>query len=243
MDCFRVAGSDSLHTAVYTVHTLAPNRPLLNDKSLRLLPKRTVLSPCAVELRGRHTSMRRSYVCVLITSMSDSKSRLRKQQRHSIRPARKRPACAVGTEKKGVQTVAAKQTTAKQPNILIIWGDDIGWFNVSAYNLGIMGYRTPNIDRVAQGRRDVHRLVRTAELHRRPRRVHHRPVAHPHRPHQGRACPAPTSACGPKTRRSPSCSSRWVTSPASSARTTWATATSSCPPPTASTSSSATSTT
>jgi arylsulfatase A-like enzyme len=38
----------------------------------------------------------------------------------------------------------------KKPNILIIWGDDIGWFNVSAYNNGIMGYRTPNIDRVAK---------------------------------------------------------------------------------------------
>ena len=38
----------------------------------------------------------------------------------------------------------------KKPNILIIWGDDIGWFNVSAYNLGVMGYRTPNIDRVAK---------------------------------------------------------------------------------------------
>lgn len=37
---------------------------------------------------------------------------------------------------------------ADKPNILIIWGDDIGWFNVSAYNHGIMGYRTPNIDRV-----------------------------------------------------------------------------------------------
>lgn len=37
---------------------------------------------------------------------------------------------------------------SKKPNILIIWGDDIGWFNVSAYNHGIMGYRTPNIDRV-----------------------------------------------------------------------------------------------
>src|SRR4029077_2396512 len=36
-----------------------------------------------------------------------------------------------------------------KPNILIIWGDDIGWFNVSAYNHGIMGYRTPNIDRLA----------------------------------------------------------------------------------------------
>ena len=49
---------------------------------------------------------------------------------------------------------------AEKPNILFIMGDDIGWFNVSAYNLGIMGYRTPNIDRIAQGRRAVHRLVR-----------------------------------------------------------------------------------
>src|SRR6478672_2464281 len=39
---------------------------------------------------------------------------------------------------------------AKKPNILIIWGDDIGWFNISAYNMGVMGYRTPNIDRVAK---------------------------------------------------------------------------------------------
>src|SRR5690349_24205024 len=38
----------------------------------------------------------------------------------------------------------------RKPNILIIWGDDIGWFNISAYNQGIMGYRTPNIDRVAK---------------------------------------------------------------------------------------------
>ena len=37
-----------------------------------------------------------------------------------------------------------------KPNILIIWGDDIGWFNISAYNLGLMGYQTPNIDRVAK---------------------------------------------------------------------------------------------
>jgi arylsulfatase len=37
-----------------------------------------------------------------------------------------------------------------KPNILIIWGDDIGWFNISAYNHGIMGYKTPNIDRIAK---------------------------------------------------------------------------------------------
>jgi Sulfatase len=38
----------------------------------------------------------------------------------------------------------------KKPNILIIWGDDIGYHNISAYNHGIMGYRTPNIDRIAR---------------------------------------------------------------------------------------------
>jgi arylsulfatase len=38
----------------------------------------------------------------------------------------------------------------KQPNILFIMSDDIGWFNVSCYNHGIMGYRTPNIDRIAK---------------------------------------------------------------------------------------------
>ena len=40
---------------------------------------------------------------------------------------------------------------AKQPNILIIWGDDIGWMNPSCYHQGVMGYRTPNIDRLAAG--------------------------------------------------------------------------------------------
>jgi arylsulfatase len=33
--------------------------------------------------------------------------------------------------------------TARKPNILMIIADDIGWFNLSAYNMGIMGYRTP----------------------------------------------------------------------------------------------------
>jgi len=38
----------------------------------------------------------------------------------------------------------------KQPNIVIIWGDDIGQSNISAYSHGLMGYTTPNIDRVAR---------------------------------------------------------------------------------------------
>ncbi|MBI5896754.1 MAG: arylsulfatase [Desulfobacterales bacterium] len=43
--------------------------------------------------------------------------------------------------------LAAEQ---KKPNILVIWGDDIGQFNISAYNMGMMGYKTPNIDRIAK---------------------------------------------------------------------------------------------
>ncbi len=39
---------------------------------------------------------------------------------------------------------------AKKPNIVVIWGDDIGQSNVSAYTNGLMGYRTPNIDSIAQ---------------------------------------------------------------------------------------------
>ena len=45
-------------------------------------------------------------------------------------------------------TTAAQ--TGQKPNILIIWGDDIGQFNISAYNMGMMGYKTPNIDRIAK---------------------------------------------------------------------------------------------
>ena len=48
-------------------------------------------------------------------------------------------------------TGAAAQTGgARKPNILVIWGDDIGQFNVSAYNMGMMGYKTPNIDSIAK---------------------------------------------------------------------------------------------
>ncbi|MDX0308835.1 sulfatase-like hydrolase/transferase [Sinorhizobium meliloti] len=44
---------------------------------------------------------------------------------------------------------AKAQTAGKKPNILVIFGDDIGWWNTSAYNRGQMGYQTPNIDRIA----------------------------------------------------------------------------------------------
>jgi arylsulfatase A-like enzyme len=45
--------------------------------------------------------------------------------------------------------VAPAKAADKPPNIVIIWGDDIGQSNISAYSRGLMGYQTPNIDRVA----------------------------------------------------------------------------------------------
>ena len=111
----------------------------------------------------------------------------------------------------------------KQPNILVIWGDDIGITNLSCYSDGLMGYRTPNIDRIAnEGMRftdsygeqsctagraafitgqSVYRTGLTKVGH---ARRGHRPAGRGRRP-------------------SPSCSSRSATPPASSARTTSAT--------------------
>jgi arylsulfatase len=41
-------------------------------------------------------------------------------------------------------------SSVKKPNILVIFGDDIGQTNISAYSFGVMGYKTPNIDRIAK---------------------------------------------------------------------------------------------
>ena len=54
-----------------------------------------------------------------------------------------------------VQVAQAQQQPAapvsgRKPNILVIFGDDIGQSNISAYTFGLMGYRTPNIDRIAR---------------------------------------------------------------------------------------------
>ena len=45
---------------------------------------------------------------------------------------------------------AVQAQQPRKPNIVIIWGDDIGQSNVSAYSRGLMGYQTPNIDRIAK---------------------------------------------------------------------------------------------
>ena len=50
------------------------------------------------------------------------------------------------------QGAAQTQPTAGsgKPNIVVIWGDDVGISNLSCYSMGVMGYRTPNIDRIAR---------------------------------------------------------------------------------------------
>jgi arylsulfatase A-like enzyme len=57
---------------------------------------------------------------------------------------------ALAQAPKATPAPAPASSTSRKPNILMIMADDIGWFNVSAYNLGVMGYRTPNIDRIAK---------------------------------------------------------------------------------------------
>ena len=49
----------------------------------------------------------------------------------------------------GLMIFAGSANAQDKPNILVIWGDDIGQTNVSAYSRGVMGYKTPNIDRIA----------------------------------------------------------------------------------------------
>ena len=50
-----------------------------------------------------------------------------------------------------VADMAEVDAQQKKPNIVVIWGDDVGWSNPSCYNSGMMGYQTPNIDRIAKG--------------------------------------------------------------------------------------------
>ena len=86
---------------------------------------------------------------------------------------------------KGAGLRTAKGTlVSDNPNILIIWGDDIGISNLSCYTDGVMGYRTRNIDRVAS------EGVRFTDYYGEQsctagRSVHHRPKPVPHRPHEG----------------------------------------------------------
>jgi Sulfatase len=79
------------------------------------------------------------------------------------------PTCCSEGPGKGLLLAKADQNEARpqgngqpasdgtKPNILVIWGDDIGISNISAYSNGLMGYTTPNIDRIAkEGIRFLH---------------------------------------------------------------------------------------
>ena len=136
----------------------------------------------------------------------------------------------------------AQEGGATKPNILVIWGDDIGQFNVSAYNNGMMGYRTPNIDRIAKegalftdwyGQQSCTAGRAAFITGQSPIRTGLTKVGLPGAP-EGMKVEDPTIA---------GLCARSATPPASSARTTSATATRCCRPITASSSSSATSTT
>jgi hypothetical protein len=55
----------------------------------------------------------------------------------------------IGVAAAALIAFAAAAQESRPPNILVIWGDDIGYWNLSYNNRGMMGYRTPNIDRIA----------------------------------------------------------------------------------------------
>jgi arylsulfatase len=62
-------------------------------------------------------------------------------------------ATAIATTSRQISVAQAQQPAApsgRKPNILVIWGDDIGITDLSVYSLGLMGFRTPNIDRIAR---------------------------------------------------------------------------------------------
>src|SRR5262245_22302010 len=60
-----------------------------------------------------------------------------------------RRALSIGIAALGL-VISLSAAAQNKPNILVLFGDDIGQTNVSAYSLGLMGYRTPNIDRIAK---------------------------------------------------------------------------------------------
>lgn len=85
-----------------------------------------------------------------------------------------------------VGSMAQTNAQTKKPNILVIWGDDIGQFNISAYNMGMMGDETPSIDRIAREGAVFTDWYGQQGCNCRPRGVHHRQVSHLHRTYQRR---------------------------------------------------------
>ena len=133
-------------------------------------------------------------------------------------------------------------SAADKPNILVIWGDDIGVTNISKYSHGLMGYPTPNIDRI--GNEGMLFTDYYGEQSCTAGRSAFITGQHPVRTGLTKVgMPGAPVGCRRKTLRWPSCCGRWVTPPVSSARTIWATVMSFCRPIMASMSSLATCTT
>ena len=86
----------------------------------------------------------------------------------------------------GPAAPVAAQAAAGKPNILVIWGDDIGIANISAYSNGLDGLRDPEHRPHRQGRHQIPALLRRAILHGGPLGVPHRPAHHSNGVEQGR---------------------------------------------------------
>ena len=99
---------------------------------------------------------------------------------------------------------ARGQAPGTKPNLLIIWGDDIGRYDPSAYNMGVMGHCTPNIDRIAsEGAKFTDWYAQQSCT---AGRAAFLTDQSPIRTGLTKrwACPGPTSGCARRIRRSPS---------------------------------------
>ena len=131
-------------------------------------------------------------------------------------------------------SIPSADAQQRKPNILVIWGDDVGYWNVSAYNHGMMGYETPNIDSLAKEGGMFTDCLWSAELHRGTGRLHHGPVAVPHRPPESRSARSEGRPSEGRSDHRGSAQAARLHHRRSSARITWAIATSICRPFTAS---------
>ena len=163
----------------------------------------------ALPLRKRPENSASATATAAASPFSEATERARAQpdSSRSDRAAAERASTSATIRQSTVQRIDRKGNHggAKKPNILILWGDDIGWWNISYNSRGQMGYRTPNIDRV--GNEGVAFTDYYAQQSCTAGRasLHHRPESDPHRPDQGRHARRRLRACRRKTRPSPNC--------------------------------------
>jgi arylsulfatase len=99
-------------------------------------------------------------------------------------------------------SAGAAYAASEKPNIVVIWGDDIGQSNISAYTHGLMGYKTPNIDRLAKEGMMFTDYYAENSCTGRASGVHHRAERLSHGQQQGRiAC----GQAGPEPKGSDDC--------------------------------------